>query len=394
MSDRISDPALCVDTMCPACGSAVSGEGVRLDRQPVVMNYRFTERSQAMAVPRRDIWLKECGDCGLIFNAAHEEAVVPYDAHYDNRQNFSPSFVTMLEETADLLIRRHRLGGGTILEVGCGKGDFLRMICHRAEAHGLGFDTSWAGEDTEEMNGVCFFKRHLHATEAVGSLQLVLCRHVTEHVRQIGEFFALLAAVSKNGGGAPVYVETPAWEWIAGHTAFWDIFYEHCNYFRGSTLRHLAERAGFRVTNHRLIFGDQYQAMELGVRREADPTPVSSGPADFSLDKFAQDLRRSRDSLEERLRLAGAENGWAIWGAGAKGVSLANVLSSLPPSLLVDANPAKQDTFVAGVGVPILAPTDSRLADVEVLLVANANYLPEISERLKGLGLAPKLLAV
>lgn len=394
MSDLRPDVTAGGTQRCPACGSLVLDAGVCLGKHPVVLNYRFKQKSEAMTVPRREIWLRECTDCGLVFNAAYDESAIPYDQRYDNRQGFSAAFVSMLEETADVLTERYSLEGRTILEVGCGKGDFLRLICQRAQARGCGFDTTCECEGLEEGEGVRFFKRHARSEDATGPLQLVVCRHVIEHVKEIGEFLQLLAAISKNGGGAPVYLETPSWEWITEHAAFWDVFYEHCNYFGAPTLRYLAERSGFVVTDHRLIFGNQFQVLEIRLRSEHDPAPTSGELGTSSLGRFFQSFLQSRESLEERLQQAGAARGWAIWGAGAKGVSLANMMASPAPSLVVDVNPAKQNTFVPGSGVPVVAPTDPRLADIAVVLVANSNYVTEIRDQLSSLNLAPQLVVI
>lgn len=43
---------------------------------------------------------------------------------------------------------------------------------------------------------------------------------------------------------------------------------------------------------------------------------------------------------------------WAIRGAGAKGVTLANHLGDLKPSLVIDSNPGKWGNFIPGTSIP------------------------------------------
>lgn len=388
-------PAL---TQCPGCGGADLGDSLFLARQPVILNYRFGSAEEAREVPRRDLLLRECGQCGLIFNAVLDAAAIPYDDRYENRQNFSAGFLAMLEETADGLAARYAPKGGTVLEVGCGKGDFLRLLCARAELKGLGYDTSCEFSGETGDGRVTFFQRYVSAADVEGKLDLILCRHVVEHVPEIGEFLKLLHGISVAGGGAPVYIETPAMEWIAEHEAFWDIFYEHCNYFPLPTLRRLSELAGFEVLDQRLIFGGQYQALELRPAPAANTATADGGKGSTTdtaglLAPLAGALDESRRRVMENLRQAGAvSRGWAVWGAGAKGVSLANALTDFPPAFVIDSNPSKQGMFLPGTAIPVVAPESPPVREIPVILIANGNYLPEIRAVLESMDCHPKLL--
>lgn len=397
-SDKSPPPAL---TACPGCGGVNLGDSLFLAAQPVILNYRFSTEEQARNVPRRDLLLRECGGCGLIFNAVLDASAIPYDERYENRQNFSAGFLTMLEETADGLAQRYGLKGGTVLEVGCGKGDFLRLLCRRSGAQGLGYDTSCEFSGSEKEGRITFFQRYVSAADVEGKLDLILCRHVVEHVPEIGEFLKLLHGISVAGGGAPVYIETPAMEWIVDHEAFWDVFYEHCNYFPLATLRRLSELAGFEVLDQRLIFGGQYQALELRPAGQGGTAPAAVLAVDADTEKHRADgllaplagaLAQSRERVVESLKVAGAGDGWAVWGAGAKGVSLAMALTDFPPAFVIDSNPSKQGMFLPGTGIPVLAPESPQVRGVPVILIANGNYLPEIRAVLDGMGCHPRLL--
>ena len=71
-----------------------------------------------------------------------------------------------------------------------------------------------------------------------------------------------------------------------------------------------------------------------------------------------------------------------IWGAGAKGVTLANILAGAATAVesLIDINPAKQGKFCAGAGIPIEAPGQviPRLDGADVF-VMNPLYFDEIA---------------
>lgn len=368
---------------CPGCGSTELGARLFLQQLPVILNYRFSTREAAQNVARRDLELRECNHCGLVFNAILDASAIPYDESYENRQNFSSGFLAMLQQTADGLRERYLLEGGTVLEVGCGKGDFLHLLCEHSKVRGLGYDTSCEETGPSADGRVCFFQRYVTPADVESKVDLVVCRHVVEHVPEIGEFFCLLHDIAVAGGSSAVYVETPALEWIVEHEAFWDVFYEHCNYFPMHTMRALAEKAGFEVLDHRLIFGDQYQALELRPnskkRSSTDPGGDNNGPM---LQRLADSLAKSRKDVMTRLEEAGSKNGWAVWGAGAKGVSLTNAMSDHPPKFVIDSNPAKQGMFLPGTGIPVVAPDDPKVSSIPVILVANANYLPEIRSTL------------
>jgi dTDP-4-dehydrorhamnose 3,5-epimerase len=127
-------------TQCPGCGCARLCATWRIARQPVVLNYRFTSATAAARVARRNLCLAQCAGCGLIFNAAWDSAAVPYDDNYENRQCCSPAFQEYLRMVADSLVAKYHLQGGRILEVGCGKGDFLKLLCARGAIYDVAVD--------------------------------------------------------------------------------------------------------------------------------------------------------------------------------------------------------------------------------------------------------------
>jgi SAM-dependent methyltransferase len=365
-----------------------------LPNQPVVLNYRFISAAEAQAVHRRDVTLAQCAACGLVFNSSFDPSLIPYDARYENRQCFSPAFQQYLEDMANDLIARHRLRGGRILEVGCGKGDFLRLVCRLATARGEGYDTTYEGPPSDLAGAVRFHHRYVTARDVGARFDAILCRHVVEHVPSMGGFLRDLQALAHAAGDPIVVVETPSWEWIVEHGCFWDVFYEHCNYSSLPTLTCLAQRAGFALVRPSLVFGGQYQLLELKLAADPNFTPGAPGVvANTSLQRFADLISTARRSLEERLLSAGADKGWAIWGAGAKGVALVNQLTVAPPDFLVDSNPAKQGCFVPGSSVPVVSPDDPRVLDAAVILVANPNYLAEINAQLAARGFRHRLLA-
>ena len=379
-------------TDCPGCGNRTLSAPFCLPRQPVVLNYRFKDAEAAAKLRRRDVTQTQCRKCGLVFNATFDIAAIPYDENYENRQSFSPAFQTHLDKLASELTRRNSLKGGRILEVGCGKGDFLRLLCATAGAEGVGYDTSY--EPRDEPAGLTFHKRYVGAADVTTPFDAVICRHVVEHVPEIGAFLGELRDIAAAAGDPVVVLETPRFEWIVEQLSLWDVFYEHCNYFPMASLAHLCRLAGFRVVRHRGVFGAQYQILELRVAKTARVPQAPGVPPTARLTEFARRARKHLDRLAGQFEQAAAGRGWAVWGAGAKGVALVNHLRGPKPRCVVDSNPAKQGGVLPGSRIPIVAPDDARLLKLGLIVIANPNYAREIGDVLRQRGFTGQVMTL
>ena len=383
---------------CPGCDNASLSTPFELPRQPVILNYRFKDRAAAARVRRGDVTLQQCRRCGLVFNATFDLKVVPYDENYENRQSHSPSFQRHLGRLAREIVQRNPLRGGRILEVGCGKGDFLRLLCAEAGATGEGYDTSYERPSHPEPEGLAFHRRYVGAADITAPFDAVICRHVVEHVPEIGGFLRELQALAVAAGDPVVVLETPRFEWIVEQTSLWDVFYEHCNYFPMASLAHLCRLAGFRVVRHRRVFGAQYQVLELRLNRlpqSGSRPPTAPGiTAGARLSSFTRHARRHLNALARRFSTAAAGRGWAVWGAGAKGVALVNYLVHDRPRCVIDSNPAKQGGILPGTKVPIVSPEDAQLLHLGLIVIANPNYVREIRAVLRQRGYSGQILTL
>ena len=141
---------------CPGCTSYDLRGELEVSCTPVVLNYRFATPEEAEAVPRGRVLLRQCANCGLVFNSAFDPCATPYDETYENTQCCSSAFQAPLDSIVEGLAAHHNLSNRRIVEVGCGKGDFLKLICKKTGAIGHGYDTSCEYNGWTDDKTVCF----------------------------------------------------------------------------------------------------------------------------------------------------------------------------------------------------------------------------------------------
>ena len=86
----------------------------------------------------------------------------------------------------------------------------------------------------------------------------------------------------------------------------------------------------------------------------------------------------------------------AIWGAGAKGTTLANLIDPDAQLLdcVIDINPNKQGGFVGGSGHAIVSLVEARDRGVSAAALMNPNYRTEVERMIQTSGAALELLDV
>lgn len=387
------------ESLCRACGCDETAIFHRALSVPTNSCLLIPSREEALAFPRGEIALAFCPRCGFVFNASFERCLTEYSARYEETQGFSPTFRAFQDDLAADLVERHALQGGTVMEIGCGKGEFLTRLCELGAARGIGFDPAYIEERNRSAAAERVEVIRDFYSEKYAHLQgdFIVCKMTLEHIE---EPQALLSAIRRSIGdrtGTPVFFQVPDATRIFHDCAFEDIYYEHCSYFTPGSLVRLFTAAGFAVRRLETGFGGQYLMIEAEAAEGASSPCVEDLPAwRGSIGTFGE--RFARKEAAWRRRLAGwREEGRTVvlWGSGSKGVAfLATVAQEARIPFVVDINPHRQMHFMAGTGQPIVSPEALREIRPDVVVVMNAVYREEIAADLGRLGLAPELLTL
>ncbi|MBC3362535.1 class I SAM-dependent methyltransferase [Pseudomonas sp. SWRI154] len=332
---------------------------------PVLQNRTFVDEQSAKASASADMVLVQDEVSGLIFNQAFDADKLSYDSDYQNEQAHSGQFQKHLADV-ESIIARH-FNGQELIEVGCGKGYFLELLKERGYAI-TGIDPAYEGDSVDVIKAP--FTRDLGL-----SADAVVLRHVLEHIQDPVGFLAQIAAANQGG---QIYIEVPCLDWILEHRAWFDLFYEHVNYFRLDDLRRMfgtVHEAGH-------LFGGQYLYVvaDLATLRMTPGQPV---PKLALPNGFTASLGRAVQIIQ-----AAPQQGSAIWGASSKGViySLFLQRAGVTVDCVVDINPAKQGRYLPLSGARVSSPQEAMnaLPEGANLFVMNSNYLEEIKRMTGG----------
>ena len=359
-------------------------------QMPVFCNLLWDDREAAVSCDRGDIVLAYCQDCSFVLNTAFDPEMVRYSQRYDNCLHFSGRFRRYAESLADRLIARHGLHDKLVVDVGCGKGDFLKLLCEKGPNRGVGYDPSFeARKDIEALGGDVTIVDDYYSDKYAGhGGDFLCCRHVLEHIEHPGELLAQVLGGLGGRTGVPVFFEVPNGAYTIENVFVWDVIYEHPCYFTSASLAKLFGSSGFDVSSVEEEFEGQY----LGVHATAGGGAggADNGGADIhrlidgftsAFDDVVSKWRTELESIENERRKA------VVWGAGSKGVTFLNLLDREGRiAHAVDVSPNKQGKFVAGTGQKIVSPEFLTGYTPDDVLVMNPVYEREIAAQLDDMG--------
>jgi len=372
---------------CPVCDAPGAERFLFRPSVPVHQNVLCSTASEARDLKRGVLDMRACPACGFVFNAAFDPRLVDYGPDYENSQDCSPAFHRHLDTLVERLVRANGVRNGCVVEVGCGKGVFLNKLLSHPDnkSEAVGFDPSYIG--AEQVGRARFVKDFYGPATAVPA-DVVVCRHVIEHVPEPLELLRTVRLGVGESGRTRVFFETPCVGWILRNRVPWDFFYEHCSLFTAASLSLALERAGFAVAGVRHVFNGQYlwaeatSAKSRSAIRDGEPDTLHLARL------FARDERNRVARWDSMLRELSLRGPVYAWGAGAKGVTFCNLADPEGQRLagIVDVNPAKQGRYLPGTGHAIISPEEAVEAGAAAFLVFNPNYVDEVVSTVEGLG--------
>jgi SAM-dependent methyltransferase len=334
------------------------GELFKVERLPVFQNKMFSSEAEAIACPTGDMVLAQDVETGMVFNAAFDPSLLVYDADYQNEQACSDAFRQHLSDVAAVIDRHFK--SSTLIEVGCGKGYFLEHL-QKLGYRITGVDPAYEGTNSN------IIKERFEPGLGL-SADGILLRHVLEHMADPVEFLAVIARA--NGNKGKIYIEVPCFDWICRRRAWFDVHYEHVNYFRLADFK----RMFGTVFECGHLFGEQYLYAVADLASLRVPHALDTDKVEFPQD-FLADIQQHVSLLKQGKQCA-------IWGGASKGVifALYTKRAGATIDMVIDINPAKWNKYLAASGLRVSPPEQAlaKLMPGADIFVMNPNYLGEI----------------
>lgn len=334
-----------------------------------------------------------CAGCGHVFNRRYDEALAE-KMYRDVLLTNIPVNVSMMDSLEDVArwIGVANYGGGRVVEIGCGGGHLARIFARDAE-HVTVFEPSRGlrPESLPEAN-ITLVNAEFRKSDVHAAADLVVCRQVLEHLADPLRAMRDIRAIMAPAGAA--YLEVPDAAFVAEHASVWDLYLGHVQYFGRANLVRLAEQAGLRV--ERIV--DLKAGHDFGVllRRDGAPSEMpAADPGKLAVGDLGGRLRtvveRSRAALER------CNGPVALYGSTSHGQVFLNTCSDIRPfEAVFDDNEDYRGfaLFSRDQVVPVMPPTEVRLADINTIVITAFLHDLGIASKLRRSGFEGRILTI
>ncbi|MFT5165770.1 MAG: SAM-dependent methyltransferase [Saprospiraceae bacterium] len=385
------------NSSCFLCGSDKVHDFFQLPPMPTMDGVMCSTAEEAQNVTKGRISLRFCKNCGYIGNEEHEEDKVNFD-EYDFSNDHSPIYTKFTEELSDRLINRYNLKGKTILDIGCGDGDFLKTICKRGNNKGIGVDPGFDYSKKKSNNGVdlTFIREYYSEKHKDIKADLVVSRLVLTLPNDPVTFIKTIRKNLEDQPDTIVYFDIPNSQYTFEEKVVWNVIYEHRSWYSKESLSYLLELCGFEVLSVDLCWHDEFLSIEARPNTKGTPPqlpdPSRIGLLEGVIKEFADGFAALKMDYQQKIDTIKASGKKAMaWSAGARALTFFNIYDlKKDVPYIVDINVNRQGKFLPGSGQPIVAPEFAIEYQPDIIIITNPTYADEIKDHVKQMGLKPE----
>lgn len=341
---------------------------------PRFTNNAYESQVEALSAPTSKFELKENISYKYFFNCLYED--LKYDENlYQNSQNCSSKFIQHINQIGREIKKEVSLDSH-IIEIGCGKGDFIQLLCKLGFNNLTGFDEAYQGDSD------LFKKRYFSKEDQDLKADSIILRHTLEHIPNPFGFLEKIVSINNNEN-CNLFLEVPCFNHILKTKAYWDLTFEHCNYFTEDSFKEFMP--GCEVKN---VFDGQY----LFVKSNANLIKTKSKEKEsnpLNLNIFFPSMHNKENKIDVNLDLPHNIRYW-LWGSATKGLMhlwhrKINDPLYIPPLSCIDINPAKQNKYLPCLGYKIRSPEYlyKNAKEKDIVYISNSSYKNEIEILIK-----------
>ena len=286
-----------------------------------------------------EVSLCVCEDCNLV---QLKNDAVYYYRDVIRAGGYSTTMEDLRKSEYKHFIEFASLEGKKIIEVGCGRGEFLGML--------KGFPVE--GYGTEHK------KELVEIAKGAGLRVDEDFPETEDHVFKNGPFDAFM---SFN------FLEHQP-QYILEQNSFYEIIPDHIAYYNFDSLTHLLNISGFEVLESRTVNRD---TIEVIVKKRKFPD-------------ISGIISKKTDIAKEVLDTVKGYSKIAIWGASHQGFTLCSTTGIAKyVDCIIDSAPFKQGRFAPASHIKIISPDDARKRKLEAIVIVAPGYTDEIAGIIK-----------
>ena len=337
-----------------------------------------------------------CKDCHFIFQSEYvgDKFLNYYYCQSPMLRRKEPTVfeVGQNKRQGEFLARYIALEGKRVLEIGAHAGAFLR---HLYQQFGC---IAYYEELSEEARTVLASQEGLHdfrCLEGEKKVDVVILRHVLEHIFDLDSFLAYVHNILAEGGS--LFIEVPDWTHFDAHTD--PFIFEHLNQFNSCGLVHLLSRTGWQVEAlEKSIHPDDPATPNRIQRIIARPTKLPL-PGDAAIaEAFSAFAAIQYDGWKTALNklLAGGAAGKSIALYPASHLTFEALTESKLGEAHVlgmfDIDAKKQGREI--LGLKVFSPEALKVYQPDLILLFTMGYEREIREFFTTLGLTSAVISI
>jgi SAM-dependent methyltransferase len=351
-------------TECRVCGRDFLAEPLlRYENMPGAAQ-SFPDAGSLDSDRGVDLEVCQCSGCGLVQLSG---APVPYYEDVIRASAVSEEMKEFRSRQFAGFVRRFSLEAKKVIEIGCGRGEFLSIMQQSgvdayglehseqavAHCHGMGLKVS-RGFIPGDTSALC-----CAPFDAFFILNFV--EHLPEPVATLSGIADILA---DDGVGL---VEVPNFDMILRENLFSEFIGDHLSYFTRDTLDRTLGLSGFDVLESSEVWHEYIISAVVRKRRRADLSQLGRCQAQLEseIDRY---IRRFGDGRV------------AVWGAGHQALAAISLLKlGGRIRYVVDSAVFKQGKYTPASHVPTVSPEALRSDPVDAVIVMAAGYSDEVA---------------
>jgi len=349
---------------CRVCGREFFSEPLLRYKNMPKAAQNFPTAADLVREEGVDLDVCQCAGCGLV---QLNNEPVPY--YREVIRAAAVSDVIRKSKTRQLsdFLQKYSLHGRKVLEIGCGRGEFLSILSPLdVEAYGLEYAESAVAECVK--NGLLVSRGYPDreaGSLAYGPFDAFLLLMFLEHMPDPN---AALRNICDNlRDGAVGLVEVPNFDMVLRKKLFSEFIGDHLLYFTKETLRTTLQLNGFDVIEYAEL-RDEY-VISVVVRKRSR----------LDISHFQEYQEKIKADIKAYLSRFLAKR-VAVWGAGHQALAII-ALTGIEDRIryVVDSAPFKQGKYTPATHLPIVAPDALHSDPVDAVVVMAASYSDEVA---------------